>query len=101
MAELGLCYVGSRGSGLAIVLTALAVSGCTMTSSTTGPGTITVRQPGSLPAAPPPQAAPGPPTPPPNGTFAGVAQLSRAPGASIGCTHEVQIRSFAVNGDRV
>jgi hypothetical protein len=92
---------GSRLSGLAIVLSALAAAGCTMTSSTTGPGTVTVRQPGSLPAAPPPQAAPSPPAPPLNGTFAGVAQLSSNPGASIACTREVQIRSFTVNSDRV
>lgn len=101
MAELGLCSVRSRLSGLALVLGVIAASGCTMTSSQTGPGTVTVRQPGSLPAPPPQQAAPIPPAPPLNGTFAGVAQLSSAPSASIGCTREVQIRSFTVNGDRV
>jgi hypothetical protein len=99
MAEQGLCHIGPRLAGLTIVLIALAASGCTMTSSGTGPGTVTVRQPGSLPAppsAPPPQAAL-----PPNGTFAGVAELSSSPSTSIGCTREVQIRSFTVNGDRV
>ncbi len=104
MAEQGLCHVGSRLSGLAIVLSALAASGCTMTSSATGPTTVTFRQPGTLPApasAPPSQAAPSPPAPPPNGTYAGVAQLSSNPSAGIGCKREIQIRSFTVNGDRV
>ena len=100
MAEQGLCHIGSRLSGLTIVLIALAGSGCTMTSSGTGPGTVTVRQPGSLPAAPPPPTAPSPPAPPLNGTFAGVAQLSSNVSSSVGCTREVQIRSFTVTGDR-
>jgi hypothetical protein len=100
MREQRLCRVRSRLSGLALVLSGLAASGCTMTSSQSGPGTVTVRQPGSLPA-PPPQAAPSPPAPPLNGAFAGVAKLSSNPSASMGCTSEVQIRSFTVNGDRV
>ena len=100
MAELGLCSVRSRLSGLALVLGALAASGCTMTSSQTGPGTVSVRQPGSLPAPPPAPPAPSPPAPPLNGTFAGVAHLSSNVSSSIGCTQEVQIRSFTVNGDR-
>ena len=100
MADQGLCHIGSRLSGLPIVLIALAAAGCTMTSTGAGPGTVTVRQPGSLPAPPPQQAAPSPPAPPLNGTYAGVAQLSSIVGSSIGCTREVQIRSFTVNGDR-
>ena len=100
MAEQGLCHIGSRLSGLTIVLTALAAAGCTMTSTGAGPGTVTVRQPGSLPAPPPQQATPSPPAPPLNGTFAGVAQLSSNVSSSVGCTREVQIRSFTVTGDR-
>jgi hypothetical protein len=100
MAEQCLNHIGSRLSGLTSVLVVLAAAGCTMTSTGAGPGTVTVRQPGSLPAPPPPQATQSAPAPPLNGTFAGVAQLSSTVGSSVGCTREVQIRSFTVNGDR-
>jgi hypothetical protein len=91
-----------RLSRLAIVLIALAGSGCTMTTNATSPNTVTIRQPGTLPApaqTPPPLAAPSPPAPPPSGTFAGVAQLNSSPGSL--CRRELPIQTFTVTGDQV
>ncbi|HME25134.1 MAG TPA: hypothetical protein VKI44_28045 [Acetobacteraceae bacterium] len=104
MAEPGLRRVRSRLLRLPIVLIGLAGAGCTITTTPTGTGptAITVRQPGTLPApatVAPSQVAPGPPAPPPNGTFAGVAQLTSSPAS--GCRREVPIRNFVVSGDRV
>ena len=93
---------GSSLSHAAIVLIGLTASGCTMTSSNgMNPGTVTIRQPGTLPpaATPPPAAAPSPPAPPPSGNFAGVGRLGRDHGS--GCRLEVQVRNFVVTGDRV
>jgi hypothetical protein len=87
---------------MAFVLIALVGSGCTMTSDATSPNTVTVRQPGTLPApaqTPPPPAAPSPPAPPPSGTFAGVGRLNNTP--SSGCRREVAINGFVVTGSRV
>jgi hypothetical protein len=101
MARLDLCRDSSCLSRLAIVVLALAGSGCTMTSNGMNPGTVTIRQPGTLPpaAAPPPEAAPSPPAPPLSGNFTGVGRLSRNHGS--GCRLEIQIRNFVVTGDRV
>lgn len=90
---------GSGLSGLLILLIGLVGSGCTYTTDGMSPGSVTFRQPGTLPSlatSPPSQASP---TPPPDGTFAGAAQLSSSPGSL--CRREIPIRNFMVTGNRV
>ena len=101
MTRQGLCRDRPRLSRLAVVLIGFAGSGCTMTSNGMNPGTVTIRQPGTLPpaATPPPEATPSPPAPPPSGNFAGIGRLSRSHGS--GCRLQIQIRNFVVTGDRV
>ena len=99
MAEQHVRRVVARLACLAAVAAGLAGAGCTYTTTTntTGPGTLTVRMPGTLPAvASPPQ---GPITPPPSGIFAGVGTLSSSPGGR--CSWEIPINHFVVTGNRI
>lgn len=98
MAEQRRCRARSHLTRLAIVFVGLVGSGCTYTSNGTGPGTLSIQLPGTLPALtaqPPPASA----APPPNGTFAGIGQLSSSAGS--GCRRQIQITNFVVMDGRV
>jgi hypothetical protein len=79
----------------------LLTAGCTYTTDSTGPGTLVVHSPGTVPAVPPP-APPGPiraaPTPPPSGIFEGTARLTNLHGS--GCRRQIDVTHFVVSGDR-
>jgi hypothetical protein len=85
------------GFRTAILLLALAASGCTTTTDGTTT-TVAVRRPGTLPGVA--QLTPSTPGgPPPSGTFNGTGRLSASAGS--GCRPEVRMAGMTVTGSRV
>ena len=79
------------------LLACLCMAGCTYETNLQGPGTLTVRTPGTLP--PVRQPPPAPAAPPQSGVFEGSGPLSSSAGS--GCRREIPVRNFVVTGNRV
>jgi hypothetical protein len=98
MAEQGLGRGVSRLARAATILLCMAGAACTYTTNGSGPGTLVVRTPGTLPPVTSPPAQ-QPAAPPSSGTFQGIGQLNRD--LASGCRAQIPIRNFVVTGNQV